>query len=445
MWRGHSCPRMQRLDLAEYARDGLMPANNNYNRPMTKRLLSSQCRIGLLTFMFLVCLYPSAQDVSQTPLGVPALSQKPEWTVNLRKYGYRGPRRGFIDDPGSSGSIAFSSSSVAVLFDEKAEEANTGDTKLWSGWRLSIVFLDPATGSLIAKRTWIGDLDWHRRLLPTSKGDFAFLLAKFGVPIDVTPNKKRQPPPRVPHPATLLLLSPSGEELKRGELSSEGDWLREPWQMLGSPSGRSILLIHKYQNRSELRLFNADALEQRALWETTGTAQWQPLAISDESLLFSTGKQYAIGRFGSDLMSNIPLPRGNSGFLGEDSIVTVTNPVAGAPASITITTITRDKAASINLGVRDKMEGATPPIVAANGQRFGTVIDKIISGRFLRKYHRFLCIWQRPGNDLVLNTEIPFSGDAPPGAISADGSAIAVLNAGKVAMYHLGALPVSGP
>src|SRR5262249_11243304 len=107
----------------------------------------------------------------------PGPSVQPSWIVSLKKYGYRGPRRGLVNDPGSLANIAFSKSTVAVIFDEKAEVQRTAtDKKVWYGWRLSIVFLNAATGTVAARRSWIGDLDWHRRLIPTADGNFVFLL-----------------------------------------------------------------------------------------------------------------------------------------------------------------------------------------------------------------------------------------------------------------------------
>jgi hypothetical protein len=45
-------------------------------------------------------------------------SAQPSWIVSLKKYGYRGPHGGLVNDPGSLGNIAFSKSTVAVIFDE---------------------------------------------------------------------------------------------------------------------------------------------------------------------------------------------------------------------------------------------------------------------------------------------------------------------------------------
>jgi len=365
---------------------------------------------------------------------------RPSWTVSLKRYGYRGPHRGLVNDPGSLANIAFSKSTIAVIFDEKAEEDQSTDKKVWYGWRLSIVFLNPATGDVAAKRSWIGDLDWRRRLIPTADGNFVFLLTKFPEPIEVpgTQETRRIEAAR-PHPATLFLLSSTGDEVKHVDLATGG----RGWQISVSPSGKSILLAYEFDKSIQFRLLDADTFEQRAAWSAADAGGLKPLAISDEYVLFSAGKASLIERFSSE-SRQVPLPRGHAQFLSGDLILTVTPPTLSPSGSATITSINGEEVASIDLGIHDRMEGAIPPIVAADGQRFGTIVDRITGGRFLRKYQRIAYVWERPRNDVVLKTEIPYS-ERPEAAISADGSALTVLNAGKIAMYRLSAPGASSP
>lgn len=362
----------------------------------------------------------------------PGSSARPSWTVSLKKYGYRGPHRGLVSDPGSLANIAFSKSTIAVIFDEKAEEdqGTATDKKVWNGWRLSIVFLNPATGAVASKRSWIGDLDWHRRLIPTADGDFVFLLTKFPEPLEIPLTKGAQQQLQGPHPATLFLLSSTGDELKRVNLSTGG----EGWEILASPSGRFVLLTDKYAKSIQFRLLDAHTLEQRAAWSVAEAANLRPSAISDEYVLFSAGKESLIGGFSSE-SRKVSLPRGHTQFLSGDSILTVTPPTLSPSGTATITSITGEEVTSIDLGIHDRMEGAISPFVAADGQRFGTITDRITGG-FLRKYQRTVYVWERPHNDVVLKTTIPYS-ERPEAAISADGSALTVLNAGKIAMYSL--------
>lgn len=366
---------------------------------------------------------------------------QPSWTISLKGYGYRGAHRGFVNDPGSLGNIAFSRSTVAVIFDEKAEETQlgVGDKKIWYGWRLSIVFLDAKTGSLVAKRTWIGDLDWHRRLIPTVGGNFVFLLTKFPEPKEIPPSESAQSKSQRPHPATLILLSSSGDELRRIDLPTQ----RGGWQILASTSGKSVLLIGHHDQSLEFRLLDADTFNARAEWSAADAAKWRPSAITDEYVLFSADKEWLIGRFGSD-SKFISLPDGHAQFLSSDSILTVTPPTLSPSGTVTIMSITGKELASIDLGIHDRMEGAEPPIVAADGQRFGTIVDQLTNGRFLRRYQRTAYVWQEPRNDVVLRARIPYS-ERPEAAISADGSALTILNAGKVTMYRLPASGTSSP
>jgi hypothetical protein len=344
-----------------------------------------------------------------------------------------------VDDSGSLGNIAFSKSTVAIIFDEKSEEVQRKATDKidWYGWRLSIVFLNAATGAEAAKRSWIGDLDWHRRLVPTAGGNFVFLLSKFPGPVEVPPTKDSQSKLQEPHPATLYLLSPTGDELKRVDLSTNG----KGWQILASPSGKSVLLMDEYNGSIQFRLLDADTLEQRTVWSAADAGSLRPLAISDEYLLLKVGKEFLIEKFNSE-SRKVPLPLGNTQFLSGDLILTVTQPLLNPSGSATISNLKGEEIASIDLGIHDRMEGAIAPIVAADGQRFGTIVDKISRGRFLRKYQRTAYVWQWPRNGVVLNATIPYS-ERPEGAISADGSALIVLNAGKAAMYRLSALGAS--
>ena len=358
---------------------------------------------------------------------------QPSWIVNLKKYDYRAPHLGLVNDPGSMGNIAFSRSTVAIIFDEKSEEnQNRGtNTKIWYGWRLSVVFLNAATGALVAKRSWIGELDWHRRLIPTADGNFVLLLTKFPQPVEIPLTGSGRSTLSSAHPATLFLLSSSGDELKRIDLKHGSGW-----QILASPLGKSVLLYGRYNGSLELRLLDADTLEERAAWSEPDAPKLQPLAVSDEYALFRAGKEYLIERFDGE-SRKIPLPLGNLQFLSGDAILTVTPPTINPSGGrVTITSITGKEIAAIDLGIHDRLEGAIGPIVAADGQRFGTIVDQITGGRFSRKYQRTACIWQRPGNDVVLKTNIPYS-ESPEAAMSSTGSALAVLNDGKIAMYRL--------
>ena len=357
---------------------------------------------------------------------------QPSWIVSLKKYDYRAPHRGLVNDPGSLGDIAFSKSTVAVIFDEKSEEnQNSGtNTKIWYGWRLSVVFLNAATGALVAKHSWIGKLDWHRRLIPTADGNFVLLLTKFPKPVEIPLTESGRLTLSSADPATIFLLSSSGDELKRIDLKHGNGW-----QILASPLGTSVLLCGRYNGSLEFHLLDADTLEERTAWSEADVPKLEPLAVSDEYVLFRAGKEYLIERFDGE-SRKIPLPLGNPQFLSGDAILTVTPPtMSPSGGRVTITSITGKEIAAIDLGIRDRLEGAIAPVAAADGQRFGTIVDQI-GGRFLQKYQRTARIWQRPGNDVVLKTDIPYS-ERPEAALSSTGSALAILNGGKIAMYCL--------
>src|SRR5579859_7076102 len=112
-------------------------------------------------------------------------NSQPIWTVDLKKYGFRGPHLGLVNDPGSLSYMALYGGTVAVLFDEKSEEIpqKGTDTKIWLGWRLVGVFFDVRTGQLLAMRTWTAYLPWPNTFFRTAAGNFLFLMRTFPKPV----------------------------------------------------------------------------------------------------------------------------------------------------------------------------------------------------------------------------------------------------------------------
>ncbi len=365
---------------------------------------------------------------------------QPTWTVNLRRYGYRGARHGFVDDPGSLGNIAFAKNTIAVIFDERSDEHLIPDKgkKVWNGWHLSLVFLGSTNGALIAKRSWIGDLDWHRRLLPTAKGNFLFLLSTFPKPLEIPLPKRSQSDLYGPHPTNLLLLSPTGNELKRIKLPINGMWKNERWTILGSLSGESVLLTHEGSELCEFRLLDAGTLGQRYVWTLPSATKLKPVALSDDYVLFSAGAGQAfIGRFNGSIRSPLTLTFTHAQFLSDDSILELTEPRQVPGGTVAITTIAGKESSWFDLGIHRRMEGATPPFVAANGERFGTVVDQLVGNHFWSRYQRTAYVWQRPQNEVSFKAKLSYSVDPPEAALSPGGSALAVLNAGRIVLYRL--------
>lgn len=367
---------------------------------------------------------------------------QPVWTVDLKKYGFRGLRFGVVDDAGSMAQIAFSKNTVAVLFDEKAEELpqKGTDGKTWERWHFVGLFFDAKTGNLLAKRSWIADLPWPVQVFPTAAGNFVFLMSRIREPLEIPSNSKDLAGIYDRHPTTLLLLSPTGEELRRVELPLRGTSKDEYWKGQVSPSGTSILVTHVGNNFCEFVLLDANTLTQRSAGKQSDAANCAVAAISDEQVLFHAGKEQSlIGKFGSSLNS-ISLPYGHSRFLKNDLIVTFSILPWGAAM---ITRSTGEQVAAFRLDIHDPgprgvRPGVMPPFASSDGRRFGTVIDQAAGSLLFRKEERTLYVWQEPGNKLMFTAQLKYSIiQGAEGMLSDDGSHLAVLNARRVSMYDL--------
>jgi hypothetical protein len=163
--------------------------------------------------------------------------------------------------------MAFSKDVVVIVFDLKSEEreVRSSGSKIWSGWRLVGLFFDRKTGEMRAERSWIADL--HPELFPTAKGNFVLFIGEFPGPLQIPLfNPKVLDAPR---PSNLILLSPDGEELERIGLPVRGKSMKEWWEVIASPSGKSFLLTHVEDEHREYVLLDAETLERRPFGGTT--------------------------------------------------------------------------------------------------------------------------------------------------------------------------------
>lgn len=364
---------------------------------------------------------------------------QPTWSVDLKKHGFRGPRLGLVNDPGSLPYMAFSEGTVAVLFDQKAEEIpqKGTDVKTWLGWRLLGLFFDASTGELLAKRTWVAYLPWPNSLLPTAGGNFVYLMTRFPRPMHIPTSPSEIQLIDGPLPTTLLLLSPTGDELKRLELRVDETSKQSQWQARISPSGKSLLMIHSENSSCQFLLLDADTLKQRATWDTASCPVVE--AISDKQMLISKSGHQLVGKFG-DSLTDIALSAFKLQFLTDDSIVAF----GAAPWGDAWITDSAGKLISrFHFDVSDPghggiRPGVLPPFVSHDGRRFGTISDQIVGPILFRKGERTLYIWQEPGDSLAFTTQLRYSfSDGAQAALSSDGSRVVVLNSRKLSMYKL--------
>jgi len=367
---------------------------------------------------------------------------QPIWTIDLKKYGFRGSRRGLVNDPGSLAYMAFSGGTVAVLFDQKAEEIpqKGTDSKKWLGWRLVGVFVDARTGQLLATRTWIAYLPWPDTFFRTAAGNFLFLMRRFPKPVHIPTSPSEIQLIDGPLPTALLLLSPTGEELKRLELPIRGTPRNEHWEARLSPSGKSFLLTHTQTNSCQFVLLDADTLKLRFSWQQPDATRCAVVSTSDEQVLIHTREgRSLIGKFG-DSLDDITLPSSNSQFLANNLIVTF----GAAPwGTAWITSSTGKQISTFHFevydpGLRGVRPGVAPPFSSSDGRRFGTVTDQIVGPFLFRREEHTLYVWQEPEDKLIFTTQLGHSFiQWAEAALSNDGSRVAVLNGRKVSMYNL--------
>lgn len=391
--------------------------------------------------LVLICLSALA---CVKPLAATGTKNAPIWEVALKKQGFHGPRHGVVNEPRSFVHLAFSRAAVAVLFDEKSAEIPRRGTgsRIWLGWRLVGLFLNPNTGELLAKRSWTADLPWRKNLFPTPSGDFLLLISRFPRPLEIPTSRSDQETLYSPHPTALLLLSPTGKELQRIELPIRGTPKDEHWEAQISPSGNSLLLIHTGTNLCDFVLIDTRTFTQRSSWRKSNPKGCLVASISDHQVLTYAGKgQAAIGRFGSSLKT-INLPPGHSQFLTDQLIVTFGILPWG---SAWITKSTGQQVSAIHFPIYDPgrggvRPGVTPPFVSSDGSRFGTVTDQVLGSFLFRREVRTLYVWQQSGDNLIFSTPLIGATNWPAQpALSDDGSRLAVANDGTVSMY---ALPV---
>jgi hypothetical protein len=273
-----------------------------------------------------------------------------------------------------------------------------------------------------AERSWIADL--HPELFPTAKGNFVLFIGEFPGPLQIPLfNPKVLDAPR---PSNLILLSPDGEELERIGLPVRGKSMKEWWEVIASPSGKSFLLTHVEDEHREYVLLDAETLERRALWGDNDRRVHRVQTLSDEHLLYQGTNDTFIGTADGSLNS-FELPDGWRQFLRDDLILTLSH----RPWAITITKTTGEKLLSFDLNIPNRDGyGAGQPFVSGNGRKFGSVITDHGKSK--------LYVWEVPEKKPIFMISVKYSiTQNAEGVLSPEGSSFAVINDGVLSMYTL--------
>jgi hypothetical protein len=199
-----------------------------------------------------------------------AASSQRKWSADLHPYGYLGwVKNSWISET----RLTATSDVVAVALGNfpAGTELDEQHGKWNSPMEVFLLFFDVSTGKLKSKRgPWRTDSSFE--LFSTSQGNFLLHLRHYH---GTTEN----------HGETLLLLSPTGEEVQKRELpgfrkNPKADW----YEVLHSPTGSTILLCGGDPEGSHYQILRANALDVEREWTE---AKGAPLvvALSDRELL----------------------------------------------------------------------------------------------------------------------------------------------------------------
>lgn len=391
------------------------------------RVQHKKLHLGLLALLSVALSNPLGAEPTTTPS-----KPNPVWEVNLKAYGFRTFRRGFVNDYGSSASLACTRGTVAVAFDSMADyigNSATGQSQ-WSGsWNVVVLFFARDSARLLAKKSWLGDL--RSELLATPSGNFILHLER----LEATRQGHRLPP------GALILLSPLGEELKRVDLPLDPNKRHEWWEVQASPSGQSLLLMHHLENLRQYQFYDVDTLEPGSGWtEASGDdIPNRVISISDHQILRTSttkgewriylGRSESVGReiIEDSRVSGVPR------FLSDDLlIVTRRNPFQIG--------VLRQPGEEVLL-YREPTGGAhnwsDQPIVSADGVHLAAEID-VGAKSFFSMSRAFIYIWKVPEPGPVQVLQI-----SPPSVwgsmmtLSPEGNCLVVIDKAKLRLLRV--------
>lgn len=200
--------------------------------------------------------------------------EKPDviWSVDLRTTGigetvWKGAYWGV------HAGVAASASTVAVALRCPSSPLTKGSYR--GQWEVRLLVFDKGTGKLLAQRGPWRDV-YPSVLRSTARGNFLLFLQPMG--------KASEKPKQIPK-EILLLLSPSGEELKRMDLEqSRREGILSSPKVYLSSTGGTLLVEAESDNGRQYQVLAADSLELGMQWSDKAETIWA-VAISDEGML----------------------------------------------------------------------------------------------------------------------------------------------------------------
>ncbi|MGH9743632.1 MAG: hypothetical protein ACRD51_14905 [Candidatus Acidiferrum sp.] len=169
--------------------------------------------------------------------------------------------------------LAVANNVVAVALGSPTSKSPTDVRKDGPKWDIWLLVFDAANGKLSSKRgPWSGDEFFE--LFATARGNMLLLLRHFNQGIG-KPGE------------TLLLLSPSGDELKRVALAPSMIRSKPEWNnVLISSGGRTLLVGQTLEDGVHYKLLDADTLGIQSEWtaQAGSNSPWI-IALSGKELL----------------------------------------------------------------------------------------------------------------------------------------------------------------
>jgi hypothetical protein len=205
------------------------------------------------------------------------------WSVDLKNYGFREWHESNGLWRSSDLRMATTKDAVAIALGNPSgtSQANDQSNRASADSQISLFILEARTGRLLSKNgPWIADRFFE--LFPTSQGNWLLLLRH-------CKGASEEPG------ETLLLLSPTGDELKKLFLAASillpklgsNTHPRPTWNIfLVSSSGHTVLIGQILADGVHYKLLEADTLETQSEWTVeSGSSSPSVLALSDKELL----------------------------------------------------------------------------------------------------------------------------------------------------------------
>jgi hypothetical protein len=316
-------------------------------------------------------------------------------------------------------------------------------------WNVILVLFDSTTGKMLTKTgPWKADFSF--RMFATANGNFVLQFRHY--------HGKDQVPSE-----DLHLISPSGEEIRVLTLPpAPRDPANNPYLVLSSPSRRTLLVRHFWDDRKLCQLLDSDTLASRMSWKD-GTHDPLIIALSDKELLGvrdpasgrpDSGNQSIHVRTIDGPWRSLPVSfdTGSSllggpddiTFLSDHLIAGIEPSVLSNPVRLKLIQTDGTVVFSSTVQAHADLGSSVGPIQASADGRYFAIVESPISWLWrqldmvLWPDDLYVVIWSASSPTPVKKLNLGPQGGVIGGfSLSPDGSLVAVVNRGKVEVVRL--------